>query len=52
MSGMRIDLTATPSVSDGLDAPAALVRKMRDAGIDAFALTDHDTQPGRPRGAR
>jgi predicted metal-dependent phosphoesterase TrpH len=48
MSEMRIDLHSHSSVSDGLDAPAALVRKMRDAGIDAFALTDHDTLQGLP----
>ena len=36
---MRIDLHSHSSVSDGLDSPAALVGKMRDAGIDAFALT-------------
>ena len=48
MSAMRIDLHSHSSVSDGLDAPAALVRKMRDAGIDAFALTDHDTLQGLP----
>src|ERR1700693_448522 len=43
---MRIDLHSPSSVSDGLDSPAALVGKMRDAGIDAFALTDHDTLQG------
>jgi predicted metal-dependent phosphoesterase TrpH len=45
---MRIDLHSHSSVSDGLDSPAALVGKMRDAGIDAFALTDHDTLQGLP----
>jgi hypothetical protein len=45
---MRIDLHSHSSVSDGLDAPAGLVRKMRDAGIEAFALTDHDTLQGLP----
>src|SRR5450756_361646 len=45
---MRIDLHTHSSVSDGLDSPAALVGKMRDAGIDAFALTDHDTLQGLP----
>src|SRR5450759_1723319 len=45
---MRIDLHTHSSVSDGLDSPAALVGKMRDAGIDAFALTDHDTLRGFP----
>ena len=45
---MRIDLHSHSSVSDGLDSPSALVGKMRDAGIDAFALTDHDTLQGLP----
>jgi predicted metal-dependent phosphoesterase TrpH len=45
---MRIDLHCHSSVSDGLDSPAALVGKMRDAGINAFALTDHDTLQGLP----
>lgn len=45
---MRVDLHSHSSVSDGLDSPAALVGKMRDAGIDAFALTDHDTLQGLP----
>lgn len=45
---MRIDLHTHSSVSDGLDSPAALVGKMRDAGIDAFALTDHDALQGLP----
>lgn len=48
MVPMRIDLHSHSSVSDGLDAPAELVRKMRDAGIEAFALTDHDTLQGLP----
>ena len=45
---MRIDLHSHSSVSDGLDSPAALVGKMKDAAIDAFALTDHDTLQGLP----
>lgn len=48
MSPMRIDLHSHSSVSDGLDSPAELVRKMKDAGLDAFALTDHDTLQGLP----
>ena len=43
------DRPAQPfDVSDGLDSPAELVRRMADAGIDAFALTDHDTLQGLP----
>ncbi len=45
---MRIDLHSHSTVSDGLDSPAALVGKMEDAGIEVFALTDHDTLQGLP----
>lgn len=45
---MRIDLHTHSSVSDGLDSPAELVRKMKTAGIETFALTDHDTLQGLP----
>ncbi|MFN2385576.1 MAG: PHP domain-containing protein [Thermoanaerobaculia bacterium] len=45
---MRVDLHTHSSVSDGLDSPAELVRLMSYAGIDAFALTDHDTLQGLP----
>jgi predicted metal-dependent phosphoesterase TrpH len=45
---MRIDLHSHSSVSDGLDSPAELVRKMKTAGIETFALTDHDTLQGLP----
>ncbi len=45
---MRIDFHSHSSVSDGLDSPAELARKMKNAGIDAFALTDHDTLQGLP----
>lgn len=45
---MRIDLHSHSSVSDGLDSPSELVRKMKDAGLEAFALTDHDTLQGLP----
>ena len=45
---VRVDLHTHSSVSDGLDSPAELVRKMKTAGIDCFALTDHDTLQGLP----
>lgn len=45
---MRIDLHSHSSCSDGLDRPAELVRHMAYAGIDVFALTDHDTLQGLP----
>lgn len=45
---MRIDFHSHSNVSDGLDSPTELVRKMSVAGLDAFALTDHDTLAGLP----
>jgi predicted metal-dependent phosphoesterase TrpH len=43
---MRIDLHTHSSVSDGTDAPAELVAKAREAGLDVVGLTDHDTFDG------
>jgi predicted metal-dependent phosphoesterase TrpH len=43
---MRIDLHVHSSVSDGTDSPAALLAAAADAGLDAVALTDHDTTDG------
>jgi len=45
---MKVDLHSHSTVSDGLDEPAALVGRMADAGLTAFALTDHDTLQGLP----
>jgi len=45
---MRVDLHSHSSVSDGLDSPSELVRKMAVAGLKAFALTDHDSLAGLP----
>ena len=45
---MKIDLHSHSTVSDGTDSPAALVRLMAAAGIDTFALTDHDALMGLP----
>jgi 3',5'-nucleoside bisphosphate phosphatase len=45
---LKVDLHSHSTVSDGLDSPAALVGRMADAGLDAFALTDHDTLQGLP----
>ena len=45
---MKVDLHSHSTVSDGLDDPAVLVRRMSEAGLDAFALTDHDTLQGLP----
>lgn len=43
---MRIDLHTHSQVSDGTDAPADLVAKAAQAGVDVVALTDHDTFDG------
>ncbi|WP_138442431.1 PHP domain-containing protein [Sinomonas susongensis] len=43
---MRIDLHAHSSVSDGTDTPAELVAAAREAGLDAVAITDHDSTSG------
>jgi predicted metal-dependent phosphoesterase TrpH len=45
---LRVDLHSHSNVSDGLDSPAQLVGRMAEAGIGAFALTDHDTLQGLP----
>jgi len=45
-SPARIDLHVHSSASDGTDAPAEVVRRAHAAGLDVFALTDHDTQAG------
>lgn len=43
-----IDLHTHSSVSDGTEPPADLVRAAAVAGLDAVALTDHDTTAGWP----
>ena len=42
MTQPRIDLHMHSSFSDGTDTPEELLRKVREAGIDIFSLTDHD----------
>ena len=49
--GVRIDLHTHSRASDGTQAPAELVRAAAAAGLDAFALTDHDTAHGWPEAA-
>lgn len=39
---MKIDLHMHSVVSDGTDAPEALLSHVREAGLDLFSLTDHD----------
>ena len=41
-----IDLHTHSTASDGTDTPGELSRKVREAGIEIFALTDHDTITG------
>lgn len=43
---MRVDLHTHSTASDGTDTPRELVRKAAAAGLDVFALTDHDTVGG------
>ena len=41
-----IDLHTHSTASDGTDSPATLIAKAADVGLDAVALTDHDTLDG------
>ncbi|WP_433327598.1 PHP domain-containing protein [Spirillospora sp. CA-294931] len=43
---MRIDLHCHSDVSDGTRPPAEVMRRARAAGLDAVALTDHDSFGG------
>lgn len=43
---MRIDLHTHSNVSDGTEAPAEVIRSAAKAGLDAVALTDHDSTDG------
>lgn len=43
---MPVDLHTHSNASDGSDSPAELVRRVDEARITAFALTDHDTTEG------
>jgi predicted metal-dependent phosphoesterase TrpH len=43
---VRIDLHAHSNVSDGTQTPADVMASAADAGIDAVALTDHDSTDG------
>lgn len=43
---MRIDLHTHSTASDGTDTPAELVANAAAAGLDAVAITDHDTTSG------
>lgn len=43
---MRYDLHIHTAASDGSDTPAELARKVREAGLELFSVTDHDTIGG------
>lgn len=43
---MRYDLHTHSNVSDGAFDPADVVRRAAEAGLDGFALTDHDSMGG------
>src|SRR5665647_195186 len=43
---MRIDLHTHSTASDGTQSPAVVVGCAVQAGLDALALTDHDTTSG------
>ena len=46
VGAMRIDLHTHSIASDGTQVPADVARAAAAAGLDAFALTDHDTTAG------
>ena len=41
-----VDLHIHTNASDGSDSPALLLRHLKEAGITAFSITDHDTITG------
>jgi predicted metal-dependent phosphoesterase TrpH len=43
---MRADLHVHSNASDGTDPPAEVIRNAAKAGLNAVALTDHDTTAG------
>lgn len=44
--GSRVDLHIHTTASDGTDNPQALLKNLAEAGINTFAVTDHDTIKG------
>jgi len=49
---VRADLHVHSNASDGTDDPAEVIRRAARAGLDAVALTDHDTVAGHPQAGR
>jgi len=49
---MRADLHVHSNASDGTDPPAQVMRRAAAAGLDAVALTDHDTVAGHAEARR
>ncbi len=49
---MRADLHVHSNASDGTDPPAEVIRRAARAGLDAVALTDHDTVAGHAEARR
>jgi predicted metal-dependent phosphoesterase TrpH len=49
---MHADLHVHSNASDGTDPPAEVMRRAAAAGLDAVALTDHDTVAGHAEAAR
>ncbi|HEU4846487.1 MAG TPA: 3',5'-nucleoside bisphosphate phosphatase [Burkholderiaceae bacterium] len=43
---LKVDLHCHSNVSDGVLAPAAVAQHAREAGVDVWALTDHDEVGG------
>ena len=46
ISFQKPDLHMHSVYSDGTDTPESLLQNVRAAGLDLFALTDHDTAEG------
>ena len=44
---MKLDLHTHSTASDGQYSPADMVKKAKDAGLELYAITDHDTVDGQ-----